>query len=104
MAKKGKPLASLTVNRIWLGFFIFWFLLLTGLFETWMKTPGLKQWVELHNLLSEKKQEIATIEAESARLKDTEHQLESNPVAQEREIRKVLGFVDQNEMVFEFEK
>lgn len=99
--KKGPNIAA---HRLWVGFFVFWFVMLTGIFSQWTGTPGIKQWFEIHTHLSEKKQEIERVEAESTSLKNSEYQLENNPVAQEREIRKVLGFVDQNEIVFEFEK
>ena len=69
-----------------------------------MKTPGLKQWAEVRQMIRARNQEIAFVEEESARLKATELSLENSPAAQEREIRKVLGFVDQNEIVFEFDK
>ena len=92
------------LNRIWLAFFIFWSVMLTGVFQFWLKTPGLRQWAQLQTILTERKQEIAVVEAHSERLRQTESHLENNPAAQEREIRKVLGFVDDSEMVFEFEK
>ena len=86
MAKANKNQTK-TVNRIWLGFFAFWFLLLTGLFETWFKSPGLKQWIEINSLLNDKKQEIQTVEATTEEMKNNKRQLETNPAAQEREIR-----------------
>ena len=88
--------------RMWKLFFIVWALLITGLFHAWTKTPGIKQWFELRSLLAERRSLIEHTEKSSNALKDIEHQLETNPVAQEREIRRVLGFVDQNEIVFEF--
>lgn len=96
--------APKSVQKMWLGFFVFWFLLITGLFDFWIKTPGLKQWFQLQSLLQERKNQIAEVEADSVLYKQVESQLMNNAVAQEREIRKILGYVDQQEIVFEFEK
>jgi hypothetical protein len=91
-------------QKLWIGFFSLWFVLLTGVLDFWIQTPGLKQWIQLQLLLSDRKKQIEEVEGESQYLKLVESQLEGNSVAQEREIRKILGYVDQNEIVFEFEK
>jgi hypothetical protein len=97
--KKGK---RLNMNQIWLGFFGIWTLLLTGALGSWVNSPGLKQWHSVSEALSQRRQEIADVETESATLTHTAHQLEVNSVAQEREIRKVLGYLGEQELVFEF--
>ena len=96
-------LKNLNWNRAWAGFFAIWALLLTGTLGFWLKSPGLKQWYAVSKSLSEERQEIAEVEARSILLSHMAHQLEFNSVAQEREIRKVLGYLGDQELVFEFE-
>ncbi len=93
---------NLNFHKLWLIFFGIWSLLLTGLLDFWIQSPGLKQWAKVESSLREKRQEIAAIEARSEVLQNIAHQLEYNPTAQEREIRKVLGYLGENEVVFEF--
>lgn len=90
------------VNRLWLFFFGFWLLLLTGLLDFWIQSPGLKQWYKVGSTLQDRRQEIADIEAKTELLQNAAHQLEFNTVAQEREIRKILGYLGESELVFEF--
>jgi len=89
-------------NRFWLFFFAIWILLLSGIFEPWIGAPGLKQKIQVRNLLNETRAKSALVESEVASLEETRKQLETNPVAQEREIRKVLGYLAPGEVVFEF--
>jgi hypothetical protein len=76
--------------------------LLTGIFEPTLQSPGLKQWVRVQSSLADRRQEIADIESRSKFLTQVAEQLESNPYAQEREIRKILGFLGDHEVVFDF--
>jgi hypothetical protein len=96
-------LKRLDINRIWAAFFAIWALILTGLLGFWLKSPGLKQWYSVNSTLREQRQEIAEVEARSLLLTNTAYQLEFNSVAQEREIRKVLGYLGEKELVFEFQ-
>jgi cell division protein FtsB len=96
-------LKNLNMNRVWAGFFAIWMLLLTGTLGFWLKSPGVKQWYSVSQSLKEQRQEIADVESNSTLLAHTAHQLEFNSVAQEREIRKVLGYLGDQELVFEFE-
>ena len=91
------------IQKLWALFFSVWLLLLTGLLHPWINSPGLQQWLEIRHVLQEQSQEIKTIEVESARMSGVIRQLETNPVAQEREVRKILGYVDESEIVFDFE-
>jgi len=91
----------MTTNRLWIAFFAIWCLLLTGVLDFWFQSPGLKQWMKLETSVSHRRQEIADIEAQSAMLNEVARQLDSNSVAQEREIRKVLGYLGDQEVVFE---
>jgi hypothetical protein len=90
-------------HKLWLFFFSFWALMLTGMFDPWIQSPGLKQWVRVRTTLQERRYEISEIEARSTTLHQVASQLEFNPIAQEREIRKVLGFLGAHEVVFDFE-
>jgi cell division protein FtsB len=92
------------VRKLWMGFFGIWLLLVSGLLDFWIKSPGLKQWLQVELLVHKKQQEIAEIEAKSENYKNIIRQLETNPVAQEREIRKVLGYLGEQEVVFEVVK
>ena len=85
-----------------MAFFGIWLVLVSGLLDFWLKSPGIKQWLQVEYQVHERRQEIADIEAKSEQFKNVIHQLETNPVAQEREIRKVLGYLSNQEIVFEF--
>lgn len=89
-------------HRAWLFFFGIWTLILTGLLDFWLESPGLKQWYRVESSLKEARQNIVDIENRTLLQNQTIHQLETNPVAQEREIRKVLGYLASDEIVFEF--
>ena len=92
----------MSIHKIWLGIFGVWFLFLTGLLDFWIQSPGFKQWYKVESSLSERRQEIGAVEARSASLHDVIKQLDVNPIAQEREIRRVLGYLGEKEVVFEF--
>ena len=94
--------SKLDINRLWLGFFGIWLILLSGLLDFWLQSPGLKQWYRVAATLSERRQENGVIEERSDYLHHVARELESNTVAQEREIRKVLGYLGDQEAVFEF--
>ncbi len=96
------PKLKITLNRVWISFFAVWLLLLSGVLDFWIQSPGLKQWYRVSSMLRERRHEIGAVEARSAYLTQVARELQLNPVAQEREIRKVLGFLDQQEAVFEF--
>lgn len=95
-------LRHLSMNQIWLGFFGVWSLLLSGLLDFWVQSPGLKHWAKVGNTLKERRQEISAVEARTVLFQSMARQLETNSVAQEREIRKVLGYLGDQELVFEF--
>ncbi len=93
---------KIDIHRVWIGFFGVWLILLSGLLDFWLKTPGLKQWIRVASTLSDRREEIETIEERSTTLQHVARELESNTLAQEREIRKVLGYLGEHEAVFEF--
>lgn len=91
--------ASLTVHRVWLGFFALWVVFLSGLFTG---APGLWQAANRLMLRSDRQAELAKIEADIARLTQEEIDLRDNPLVQAAEIRRVLGYTAPNELVFDF--
>lgn len=93
----------MTIQRVWAIFFFGWLLLFTGLLHPWVNSPGLKQWLEIRHVLQDQSKDIQMIEVESSRIVGVIRQLETNPVAQQREVRKILGYVDESEIVFDFE-
>jgi hypothetical protein len=90
------------INRVWAAFFGIWLVLLSGLLDFWLKSPGLKQWYRVASALSDRRQEIDAIEGRSSHLQYVAKELETNAIAQEREVRKVLGYLGEKEVVFEF--
>lgn len=97
-------LQRMWVHRFWIFFFSTWFVLLSGVLDFWIKTPGLKQGWQVQQWLTQRNQEAEALELKAQQLKATKKLLESNRYAQEREIRRVLGYIQGNELVFEFEK
>jgi len=90
------------IRKLWFGFFGVWLILISGLLDFWISSPGLKQWLQVELLVRKERQEIADIESKTEVFKQVAYQLENNPIAQEREIRKVLGYLGDQEIVFEF--
>ncbi len=95
-------LMEIVTSKIWVVIFLTWALLLSGVFSPWMGPPGLIQSLRLKNLLQSKHELAQHIESERDRLEGEFILLESNRVVQEHEIRRVLGYVAQDEIVFDF--
>ena len=79
-----------------------WLLFISGVFADHVGSPGILQSVRIHRLLDMKKDRLATAEADLEHLRNDQKNLEKNPFVQEREIRRVLGYVASDEMVFDF--
>lgn len=92
----------INVDKVWIGFFCVWMVLLTGILDFWIKTPGLKQLWRVNSMLSSRHQEIEGIESKTVLLNQISRELLDNPIAQEREVRKILGYLGEQEVVFEF--
>lgn len=91
-----------TVDRVWGGFFLVWLLLLSGAFNRWTGGPGLLQWYRIHGLVLKKQARLAEVEAVVMRLSTEQVRLEKSPVAQRREVRRVLGYLAPDEILFDF--
>jgi len=92
--KKHSPRAT----RIWLAVFGVWGVFLTGA----LGSPGLSQSRSLHALLDAKQAELGRLEAEVERLVSEAERLEKSRTAQEREIRRVLGYAAPDDLIFDF--
>lgn len=91
-------------TRVWLFLFSTWAVLLTGVFaqfSVW-SPPGLIQWIQLRRLLESKDGQVALLESSIKRLDGEKQRLEKSRVAQEREIRRVLGYAAADEIIFDF--
>lgn len=93
---------QLTPTRLWLAIFGLWLILLSGIFAGLGGSPGVIQALRLQSLLSQKQTELATLEANVEAIGQESAELEKNPIVQEREIRKVLGYAGPDEIIFDF--
>ena len=91
-------IASPSPHRVWLAIFGIWAFLLTG----FISGPGIIQAVRLQSLLSAKQTEVARLQADTQQLRQESENLQKNPAAQEREIRRVLGYAAPDELIFDF--
>ncbi|MEK6580006.1 MAG: hypothetical protein AABZ55_12325 [Bdellovibrionota bacterium] len=89
-------------SRAWIGVFALWFIFLTGIPEKLTGTPGLIQAAQLSGLLKSKQAQIVKLEDDFERLVFEAERLEKSPVAQQREIRKTLGYAASDEIIFDF--
>lgn len=92
------------IQKVWFGVFVIWGLLLSGLFVGMMKTPGVYQLYELRALYAERHEELVRTEARVDELEAQRKRLEDDPLVQEFEIRRILGYVSPDELVFDFSK
>ncbi|MEN9722719.1 MAG: Septum formation initiator [Pseudomonadota bacterium] len=97
-----KQHSKVSPHRFWIGLFSCWVLLLSGVFSSWFGGPGLLQWWRLERLLSQKQAHLTEVENEVLALSSEQTRLERSPATQHREIRRVLGYVRPDEMVFDF--
>ena len=96
---------KLTPNQIWLAIFGIWGLLLTGCFSArlgGLVGPGVLQAIRLQNLLAAKTAQLDKIQTRVNELQNEADLIDQNPVAQQREIRRVLGYAAPDEIIFDF--
>lgn len=86
------------------GAFLVWATFFSGVLGYWVDgvPPGVVQAVRLRKLLFEKENQIQLLEKQIAQLELDRKDLEGNRRVQEREVRRVLGYVAEDELVFEF--
>ncbi|NDF13706.1 hypothetical protein EB061_00045 [bacterium] len=94
--------SHIRVDKVWIAFFSIWVVLLTGALDFWIQSPGLKQWWRVNTMLDVRRQEIDKVEEKTVLLQQVLRELQENPIAQEREVRKILGYLGEQEVVFEF--
>ena len=89
-------------HRVWLAIFGGWVLLLSGALSPWVGGPGLLQLFRLRSLLGHHQGRLSEVEGQVLSLSSDQVRLERNSATQQREIRRVLGYVRSDEMVFDF--
>ena len=88
--------------KIWLAIFGIWALLLSGLFSQLTGSPGILQAVRLRALLQSNKDQLYQVEARLSEREKYLASLKTNVFAQMREIRSVLGYAHEDELIFDF--
>lgn len=92
-----------TPNRVWIAVFACWLFMLSGVTQEFgLGSPGIVQYLRLNALLEDRLTQAADIDAEITRLDAESASLEKSRTVQEREIRKTMGYVAENEMIFDF--
>ena len=92
-----------TPNRAWIAIFGVWLFMLSGITHHFgVGSPGVIQYLRLNSLLLDRQAQVAETDLEVARLDEESVSLEKSRTVQEREIRKTMGYVGENEMIFDF--
>jgi len=92
-----------TPNRVWLAVFAIWLFMLSGVSQSvGLGSPGLLQLLRLSSLLEERQAHSLEIDQEIAKLESESIALEKSRTLQEKEIRKTMGYVGENEVIFDF--
>jgi cell division protein FtsB len=92
-----------TPNRVWIAVFAFWLFMLSGVSQhLGFGSPGLVQFLRLNSLLGDRQTQASDIDTAITELETESSSLEKSRVVQEREIRKTMGYVGENEMIFDF--
>lgn len=94
-----------SLHHSWIVFFGLWFLFLTGFFE-WFRpphqlSPGLWQAWQLRRYFHFKQKQERTLDEDIQSLQQKTEVLAHHPLAQEIEIRKVLGYAASDELIFD---
>lgn len=95
-------LKSISPHQLWIGFFGVWLMLLSGVLSSFLGSPGWLQAYRLNNLLELKKAQLSKAQEDLKKLQFDTHRLETSRIAQEREIRRVLGYAGPDELIFDF--
>ncbi len=92
----------MTPLRAWTAIFALWSLFLSGAFASFLGSPGVFQLLRLQSLLNSKQAQVSKLQSEIVALQLEGSLLEHNQVAQQREIRRVLGYAAADELIFDF--
>jgi hypothetical protein len=87
---------------LWTAITLGWFLLISGFFEGQLGTPGLVQVFRLRAFLAEKQGKVQQLETELAAIEAAIQRIDQSPVVLEREIRRTLGYVAPEDLIFDF--
>ncbi len=82
--------------------FALWLIFLSGALTPFLGTPGAIQALRLRHILNTKQALVSQREDELIQLQQQIAQLEKSRVAQQFEIRRVLGYAAPNELIFDF--
>jgi uncharacterized protein YlxW (UPF0749 family) len=93
---------KLTPGKVWILTFALWGVFLTGVVANFVGSPGFIQAIRLNSLLKSKQAEVVRMQDEMKHLQSDASQLERSRVAQQREIRRVLGYAATDEIIFDF--
>ena len=91
-----------TFNHVWFFLFTIWFLLLSGILSGVVGSPGIIQLLRLKHMHSLKEKQAEDLRQTISQLEAERLRLEKNTVAQEQEVRRVLGYLAQDEIIFDF--
>jgi len=88
----------------WLVILLFgiWIFLLSGVLPISTHSPGVIQSLQLRSLLQKRKEEAVQKEIQISALKEEKERLIRDKDYQEKVIRETLGYVGQNEIIFDF--
>ncbi len=102
LPRRAGSAVSPRVRKAWMAFFGFWILILSGMLYKVVGSPGILQAMRLQSLLRDREQQVAAMETEVRKLDTEKGRLESNQAIQQREIRRTLGYVASDELLFDF--
>lgn len=91
-----------SIHQKWASFFGLWLFLLSGVISGFVGSPGALQLFRLRGFLDMKTEQLLSVQNQVKRLEMETIQLNKNPYAQEKEIRRVLGYAARDEMIFDF--
>jgi cell division protein FtsB len=89
-------------GKLWLGLLALWLMFLSGAGTRWTGTPGVLQQLHLRSLLDSQLAEQADLQSGIDRLRGEADLLEHSKAVQQREIRRVLGYSAEDEIIFDF--
>jgi cell division protein FtsB len=93
---------ALSASSVWVLVFALWSLFLSGAMASFVGSPGVLQLVRLKSLLATKHATLAQIQDDLKRLQSDAVLLEKSRPLQQREIRRVLGYAAEGELIFDF--